>query len=127
MLNVASRELATTAADMAADRKANDIVVLELGSVSSLADYFVVCSGRSHIQVDAICQRVDEGMQERFGLTPLSVEGLENGRWAVIDYGAVVVHVFQQSVREIYDLERLWSSAPRWNYTEGFDKQSAQA
>jgi len=114
-----SRELAMAAADLAADGKALGIVILDLHEVSSVADYFVLASGRSHIQVESICDRIAEGVHDKLDEKPLSVEGLENALWAVIDYGSVVVHVFQESVREIYDLERLWSLAPRWRYEDG--------
>lgn len=124
-MNDVSRELATAAADLAADRKALDIVVLDLEKHSSVADAFILCTGRSHIQVEAIVQRIREGMAERHEIAPLSVEGLENGRWALIDYGSIVVHVFQPSFRELYDLERLWNQAGRWNYEDPAGKQSA--
>ncbi len=126
-MNDASRELAIAVADLAADRKALDIVVLDLEKHSSIADAFVICSGRSHIQVEAIAARIREGLAERHGIEPISVEGLENARWALIDYGSIVIHVFQPSVREVYDLERLWSQAPRWNYDDGASKQIALA
>jgi ribosome-associated protein len=109
-----SRELAVVAADLASDGKAIDIAILELREISSVADYFVIASGRSHIQVEAICDRIAEGVDERLGVKPLSVEGLENAQWAILDYGSVVIHVFQENVRKLYDLERLWSHAPRW-------------
>ena len=114
-----SRELALAAADLAADGKALDITILDIHEISSIADCFVLASGRSHIQVDAICDRIAEGVLERVGVKPLSVEGLENAQWAVLDYGSVVVHVFQESVRKLYDLERLWSLAPRWEHGRG--------
>jgi ribosome-associated protein len=110
-----------TAADLASDRKALDIVVLDLGSTPEAApetDYFVICTGRSNIPVQAICDRVVEGMKHR-GRTLLSSEGVERGQWALLDYGDLVVHVFQESVRKHYDLERLWAHAPRWTYREG--------
>ena len=113
-----SRRLAFAAADLAADVKAENIVVLELRDVSSVADWFVLASGRSHIQVEAICERVRKGLAERCDELPLAVEGLEQARWAILDYGEVVVHVFQQSVRELYDIERLWSLAPRHEVPE---------
>lgn len=122
-----SRELAVAAADLAADGKALEITVLELREISSVADYFVLASGRSHIQVEAICDRIVEGIQERLSVKPLSVEGLENAQWAVLDYGSVVVHVFQESVRKLYDLERLWSLAPRWKHEDGPIKPKAPA
>lgn len=123
----ASRELAVVAADLAADGKALGITILDLREVSSVADYFVVASGRSHIQVESICDRIAEGTVERLGKRPLSVEGLENAQWALLDYGSVVVHVFQQSVRELYDLERLWSLAPRWTQGEALAAPPARA
>lgn len=126
-MNDASRELALAVAALAADRKAVDIVVLDLENHSSIADAFVICTGRSHIQVEAVVQRIREGLAERHGLEPISVEGLEIARWALIDYGSIVVHVFQPNVRQLYDLERLWNQAPRWNYAEGAGKQIALA
>jgi ribosome-associated protein len=111
-----SRELAIAAADLAADGKALDISILELREISSVADYFVVASGRSHIQVESICDRIVEGIRERLSERPIAVEGLENSQWAVLDYGSVVIHVFQEGVRKLYDLERLWSLAPSWKH-----------
>ncbi|HEY2775686.1 MAG TPA: ribosome silencing factor [Candidatus Binatia bacterium] len=118
MTKDSSRDLATMAADLAADGKALGITILDLREISSVADYFVVASGRSHIQVDAICDRIDKGIAQRLGARAISVEGLENAQWAILDYGSVVIHVFQESVRELYDLERLWSLAPRWKHGE---------
>ena len=112
-----------TAADLASDRKATDIVVLDLASMpeaSPVTDYFLICTGRSDIHVHAICERVMEGMKHR-GRTLISSEGVDRGQWALLDYGDVVVHVFQENVRKHYDLERLWAHAPRWTYREGSD------
>ena len=118
-----------TAADLASDRKALDIVVLDLGSTpeaAAVTDYFLICTGRSDIHVHAICDRVVEGMKHR-GRTLLSSEGVERGQWALLDYGDVVVHVFQENVRKHYDLERLWAHAPRWTYREGSDIEERPA
>ena len=114
----AASELANAVAVLVADRKADNILVLDLTQCSSITNYFVVCTGRSDVQVQAICQRVLEGLRE-VGVRPLSSEGLENGQWALLDYGDVVVHVFQKATRELYDLERLWADAPRWTYDAG--------
>jgi ribosome-associated protein len=110
---------------MASDRKAADIILLDLSEISSVADYFVICTGRSHIQVEAICDGVAIGLKEREDTAPISVEGLGNSQWAILDYGSVVVHVFQESARQLYDLERLWRDAPRSKYEEGSVEESA--
>jgi ribosome-associated protein len=117
-VNSAASELANQVAVLAADRKADNILVLDLTQCSSITNYFVVCTGRSDVQVQAICQRVLEGLRE-LGVRPLSSEGLDNGQWALLDFGDVVVHVFQKATRELYDLERLWAEAPRWTYNVG--------
>ncbi len=110
--------LAKSAAHLVSDRKASDILVIDLSERSSITDYFVLCTGRSDVQVQAICHCVAEGLQEQ-GIRPFSSEGLENGQWALMDYGDVVVHVFQKATRELYDLEKLWVDAPRWTYDAG--------
>jgi ribosome-associated protein len=107
----------------ALDHKAYDLVVLETGRVSSIADYFVVCSGRSDTQVEAIADGIDEDLR-RNGERPLTVEGLPHAQWVLMDYGDVVVHVFHVPVREFYDLERLWVRAPRVELPEPFHSQA---
>ena len=107
----------------ALDHKAYDLVVLETGKLSSIADYFVVCSGRSDTQVQAIAEAVEKELSVR-GERPLSVEGLPHAQWVLLDYGDVVVHVFHLPVREFYDLERLWSRAPRVELPEPFQTQA---
>lgn len=114
-----SLELALAAADLAEDGKALGVTLLDLREVSSVADYFVIASGRSHIQVDAICDRIVKGLQERLRRRPIAVEGLAQALWGILDYGSVVVHVFQENVRELYDLEKLWNLAPRWRHEDG--------
>ena len=115
------RALACTRA--ALDHKAYDLVVLETGRLSSIADYFVICSGRSDTQVQAIADAVTAELG-REGVRPLSVEGLPHAQWVLIDYGDVVVHVFYVPVREFYDLERLWARAPRAELPEPFQSQA---
>ena len=107
----------------ALDRKAYDLVVLETGRVSSIADYFVICSGRSDTQVQAIADGVEDALRAK-GERPLSVEGLPHGQWVLMDYGDVVVHVFYVPVREFYDLERLWVRATRVELPEPFQSQA---
>jgi ribosome-associated protein len=107
-----TKEKAFLCARAALDHKANDLVILEVKNLSSFTDYFIVCSGNSDRQVQAISAHIEEklGKEE---IHPLSVEGKREGRWVLLDYGDVVVHVFYQPVRDFYDLERLWSDAPR--------------
>ena len=107
----------------ALDHKAYDLVVLEMGAASSIADYFVICSGRSDTQVQAIADAIDQSLRVR-GERPLSVEGLPHGQWVLMDYGDVVVHIFYVPVREFYDLERLWVRAPRVELPEPFQSQA---
>lgn len=92
-------------------RQAIELKVLGLGEVSDFTDYFVLCSGASERQVQAIADAVEEKLRAG-GVRPLHVEGLRGGRWVLLDYGAFVVHVFQGEVRRFYGLERLWSDAP---------------
>ena len=107
----------------ALDHKAYDLVVLELGNLSSVADYFVICSGRSDTQVEAIADGVQRHLAAQ-GERPISVEGLPRAQWALLDYGDVVVHVFYVPVRQFYDLERLWARAPRVELPEPFQSQA---
>jgi ribosome-associated protein len=95
----------------ALDRKAEDIVALDLRKLSSFADAFIIATGSSDRNVRSIADAVTEAMGKR-GEKPLGVEGYEEGRWVLIDLDDIIVHVFQAEVRKQYDLERLWSDAP---------------
>jgi ribosome-associated protein len=107
----------------ALDHKAYDLVVLETGRISSIADYFVICSGRSDTQVQAIADAIDGALRDR-GERALSIEGMQHGQWVLMDYGDVVIHIFYVPVREFYDLERLWVRAPRVELPEPFQTQA---
>jgi ribosome-associated protein len=107
-----NREKAFLCARAAQDHKAVDLVILEVKNLSSFTDYFVICSGNSDRQVQAIAAHLEEKLGQG-GIHPLSIEGKREGRWILLDYGDVVIHVFYQPVREFYNLERLWSDAPR--------------
>ena len=96
----------------ALDKKADRPVLLDVRTLSSFADYFLICSGRSDRQVQAIADAVVESLK-RIGRPPLGVEGHSEGRWVLIDCADVIVHVFHEPVREFYNLERLWHNAPR--------------
>jgi ribosome-associated protein len=107
----------------ALDRKAYDLVVLDTAALTSVADYFVICSGRSDTQVQAIADAIEHECEGR-DVRPLAVEGREHCRWVLLDYGDVVVHVFYTPVREFYDLERLWVRAPRVELPEPYQSQA---
>ena len=107
-----TREIARKIAGIASDHKAEDIVVMDLRPVTSFTDYFVVASGMSDRQVQAIADSVRDEMK-RAGRLPISEEGFRDGHWALIDYGDVILHVFYHEDREHYQLESLWHDAPR--------------
>ena len=105
-------ELAHAIVELAADRKAVDIVQLDLRGMIGYTDYFVVCSGRTERQTKAIHDAIYEGLKTAHGRRPERVEGLPGARWILMDYLDVVVHVFVPDTREYYRLEQLWGEAP---------------
>lgn len=104
------RALATTAAEEAVERKATDVVMLDLRDLTSATDYFVLATGESDVQVRAIADRIAERLAET-GAKPWHVEGLQHARWVLLDYVDFVVHVFHREARAFYELERLWADA----------------
>ena len=111
-------ERALKCAAFALDKKALDVKILEIRKISSIADYLVLASGRSDRQVQAIADSVKTELKpfDR----PIDMEGFEEGRWVVIDYGDIIVHVFQEEVRRIYNLDELWGRAPKLEIPEEF-------
>jgi len=109
---LASEQLALAVAEFAADRKALDIVELDLRRMIGYTDYFVICSGRTDRQTKAIHDGIHEGMKREHDLLPRRVEGLRQARWILMDYLDVVVHIFTPETREYYRLESLWGEAP---------------
>jgi ribosome-associated protein len=93
-------------------KKAIDLVVLDVRELSSIADVFIICSGRSNRQVSAIAEHIQVDLKKH-GITPLSVEGKKEGHWVLLDYGHVIIHVFYEPIRSFYDLEGLWIDAKR--------------
>ncbi|MBV9666190.1 MAG: ribosome silencing factor [Actinobacteria bacterium] len=112
--------LATLAARAASDKLGVDTVVLEVGQVLAITDAFVITSGANSRQVRTIAEEVEKAVKADDGPSPMRVEGLDDARWVLLDYGDFVVHVFLEEARRFYDLERLWSDAPRvrWNDRE---------
>lgn len=101
---------AQAAAALCIDLKANDVVILDLAGVADVTDCFVIASGTSDAHVRSIAEHVIEGMRER-GMAAHHVEGMQQGRWVLIDFVHFVVHVFHPTLRSFYQLERLWSDA----------------
>lgn len=93
------------------DRKALDLKILHIAELSSLTNYLVLATGTSDRQVQAIAESVRLSFKEEYDLAPIAVEGMREGRWVLLDYGDVMVHVFQQDVRTFYDLDGLWNEA----------------
>ena len=94
------------------ERKAEGVVVLDLRGLTSIADTFIICSGRSNRQVSAIADHV-ERILRNLNIRPLSVDGKKEGHWVLMDYGDVIIHIFYQETRTFYDLEGLWGDAAR--------------
>jgi ribosome-associated protein len=94
------------------ERKAIDPVLFEVGKLVSITDYFLIASGNSSRQVQAIARHLQKRMREQ-GFRPDGIEGEQEGHWVLMDYGDVVIHLFYQPIREFYDLEGLWIEAPR--------------
>ena len=93
-------------------KKASGLVILDVRELTSIADVFIICSGRSNRQVTAIAEYIQLSLKKK-GIKPLSVEGKREGHWALLDYGHVVIHIFYEPVRDFYDLEGLWVDAER--------------
>ncbi|KUK83366.1 MAG: Ribosomal silencing factor RsfS [Pelotomaculum thermopropionicum] len=104
------RAMLKIAVQAAEDKKAEDITVLDIREVSIIADYFVICSGRSKTQAQAIAENIQVKMEDA-GWFALRREGFREGSWVLLDYGDLIVHVFQDAERQFYKLERLWGDA----------------
>ena len=102
----------------ASEKKAHDLVVLDLREVASFTDYFVIASGTNVRQVQAIADEVQEQLRKRLGVKPARVEGYKSAEWVLLDYGDFIFHVFEEKSRRFYDLERLWRDAARVQLTE---------
>ena len=113
-----SLELAKLIAEAASDKKARDIVLMNMIDLTPTTDYFVVCSAGSTTQVRAIADNIEEKLQEEAGIDFLHKEGYREGDWVLLDFGDVVVHVFRQEMREYYALEQLWGDATLTAYEE---------
>ena len=111
------KDLALKAAEAALQKKAQDIDILELIGLTVIADYFVICSGESTTQVKAIVDFIEQELLLQ-GIRPIGREGLNYSHWALLDYGDVVIHVFEKETRDYYSLEKLWMDATTIEYHE---------
>jgi len=96
----------------ALEKKAFDLIILNIKEVSSFADYFIICSGNSNRQVQAIASSIEQNLKKK-GIYPLGIEGFSEGKWILLDYDDIIIHVFYNPIRKFYELERLWADAPR--------------
>jgi ribosome-associated protein len=112
------------AVSAAVDKKASDLDVLAVAELTSIADYFIICSAGSERQAQAIADAVQEKLRAGDGVKPLLVEGTTPGRWILLDYGDFIFHVFTEDCRRFYGLERLWGDAP--NVTGDFAEEAEQ-
>jgi ribosome-associated protein len=112
-------------ARFALEKKACDLVVMEVRELTTIADYFIICSGRSDRQVQSIAQGIEENLSDA-GHPPLSIEGATRGHWVLMDFADVIVHIFYEPVREFYDLDGLWGHAPRVELPEPYSTLADQ-
>ena len=109
MAQVTSKELAVAVCKALADKRGKDIVALYVREKTDLCDYFIIASGSNAPQIRAMGERVEELIERDLGVVPSRTEGVRDGRWAVVDYGDVIVHIFNDETRLFYHLERLWA------------------
>ena len=105
-------------------RKAKNLTILNVKEISSFADYFIICSGTSDRQVQSIAASIRENLKE-YGIIPLGIEGESLGKWVLMDYEDVIIHVFYEPIRDFYDLERLWPDAPRMDVGDEVTEMTA--
>jgi ribosome-associated protein len=123
-----SYQMSQVAAIAADDRKGENIVLLAIGEVSSLAEYFVIVTGFSKAQVRAISGMVESSIKEKFGRKPRNIAGEQDGTWILLDYGDLIVHAMMAQEREYYDLEAFWGHAPKLEvFLPVVDPESAAA
>ena len=122
-----SKDVALLAAEAASDKKGEAILALDVSQLLVVTEYFVIVTGRTNIQVRAIADEVEEQLRAKAGEKPIGREGFGEDKWILLDYGDVVVHVFQPQERDFYRLEKLWGDAPRLALPESVTGDSAAA
>ena len=119
MIDQEARDLAVRAARIADGMKASDILVLHVGDVLALTEYFVVATASNKRLVDAVVEEVEAQVREAIGRSPIRVEGAREHQWVLIDYGDVIVHVFLTEIRDFYEIERLYNDVPKVDWADG--------
>lgn len=117
-MSVTPSELARIAVAAADEKKATDIVVLDLQGLSDVCDYFVICSAANARMLASVVEEIEERIKKNTRLDPLSHEGRAGASWVLLDYGSVVIHAFLPETREYYRLERLWGDAPQVDFLQ---------
>lgn len=106
------KEMALVAARAIDENKGTDIVIQDVSELLNVTDYFVICTAANNRRVDSIAEKVEEALKKECDVKPVSIEGLDEAEWVLMDYGPIVVHIFQPAIREYYRLEQLWDAAP---------------
>ena len=113
MAEITSKQLAIAVCKALADKRGKDIVALYVREKTDLCDYFIIASGSNAPQIRAMGERVEELVEREYDVQPTRTEGVRDGRWAVVDYGDVIVHIFNDETRLFYHLERLWGEGEK--------------
>lgn len=121
-----SLELALAAARTASENRGRDIVVLDLREVTPVFDFFVIASGTSRRQLHAMSEEIDHKLEDDLGDKRMGIEGYSESRWILLDYGTVVIHLFDDETREYYDIENLWTQAKRVDLTGVIESAPAE-
>ncbi|MEX0818717.1 MAG: ribosome silencing factor [Pirellulaceae bacterium] len=121
-----SLELALAAARTASENRGRDIVVLDLREVTPVFDFFVIASGTSRRQLHAMSEEIDHKLEDDLGDQRMGIEGYSESRWILLDYGTVVIHLFDDETREYYDIENLWTQAKRVDLTGVIESPPAE-
>ena len=115
-----SQDLIEIAAKAADDLKAKNIKIIQIDMVSSIADWIMIGEGLSDVQVRSIIKSVEDRVSEKANMLPLRKEGINEGKWALLDYGDIIINVFQPKERNFYELESFWSNGKTFNYSNEF-------
>ncbi len=123
MIDVSSRDLAIEIAVTADDKKADDVIIINVGDVLSITEFFVLASASNRRLVATVADEVTARIREKYGRSPLRTEGIREQLWVLVDYGDVVVHVFAEETRRYYEIERLYKDVPRVDWHEASSTQ----